>query len=260
MPTADITKADAEARSSTEPYHTMNVFRIRPAIVLFGDSITQQGFGVDGHVGWASLLAARYTRRADVFNRGFSGYNTNHAIDLLPNLFGPLEQVLFCTVFFGANDAALEGESQYVNIEQYAANLETIVTSIRKTIPADFPIILITPPPVDEAAWIEFRQLEKSNRDNVNTRSYGEQVKQIAAKLNCHVVDAWELLDGATEERGKYLSDGLHLNEEGNRRLYDGLMQLLEKEYPHLAPMEDGDGKYGTCGIPLEEKLWTEMC
>ncbi len=81
----------------------------RPAIILFGDSITQQGFSS----GWVSLLSNAYTRRADVFNRGFSGYNTRHAVDLLPTVFGKEmnPNTLFVTVFFGANDASLPGES-----------------------------------------------------------------------------------------------------------------------------------------------------
>jgi lysophospholipase L1-like esterase len=121
----------------------MVAVRIRPAIVLFGDSITQQGFGHEGRVGWASLLAADYSRRADVLNRGFSGYNTEMAVDLLPSIFGspapPLKNnnnddkngILFCTVFFGANDAALKGERQHVPIQDYANNLATIVDTIR---------------------------------------------------------------------------------------------------------------------------------
>lgn len=112
--------------------------RIRPAIILFGDSITQQGFGYgERGVGWASLLARDYSRRADIFNRGYSGYNTRMAVEeLLPNneVFGtpPGDNgVLFCTVFFGANDAALPGERQHVPIEEYGSNLAKIVTTIR---------------------------------------------------------------------------------------------------------------------------------
>ena len=121
--------------SNQHPTHHGSV-RIRPAIVLFGDSITQQGFGVDGKVGWASLLASDYSRRADVLNRGFSGYNTKMAIDLLPSIFPGASDdkengILFCTIFFGANDAALPGERQHVPIDDYAKNLGTIISSIR---------------------------------------------------------------------------------------------------------------------------------
>lgn len=119
--------------------------RIRPAIVLFGDSITQQGFGWTGAAaGWASLLARDYSRRADVLNRGFSGYSTRMALDLLPGIFPGAGagaggrapdvtrgEVLFATVFFGANDAALPGERQHVPPEEYARNLRLIVEHVR---------------------------------------------------------------------------------------------------------------------------------
>jgi lysophospholipase L1-like esterase len=261
-------------------------FRLRPVVALFGDSITQQGFGVNGNIGWASLVAAAYTRRADVLNRGFSGYNTNHALELLPRVFGPLEQssslssssssssdgsdsssgMLFCTVFFGANDAALpeENKGQHVPLETFGENLGTIISRIRDRCQngnssSSFPIILFTPPPVDEDLWASFREIEKSDRTNQVARQYGDKVKQVAAEFGCHVVDTWEVLSGSTNDRGKYLSDGLHLNDSGNRLVYQAFMELLQEKYPHLSPMEDGEGKWGTTGIPVEEKLWQEL-
>ncbi len=112
------------------------LLKSQPIILLFGDSITQQGFGWEGGVGWASLLAADYSRRADVWNRGFSGYNTRHALALIEDddIFGtlpPQANVLFCTVFFGANDAAIPGERQHVPMVEYRENLQQIVTGIR---------------------------------------------------------------------------------------------------------------------------------
>ena len=74
-------------------------------IVLFGDSITQQAFGSHG---FGTSLAERYQRRADVLNRGYSGYNTSWALELLPRLRDtPGVETRLVTVFFGANDASL---------------------------------------------------------------------------------------------------------------------------------------------------------
>jgi lysophospholipase L1-like esterase len=266
---------------------TVAPFRMRPVVALFGDSITQQGFGVNGNVGWAALLAAAYTRRADVLNRGFSGYNTNHALELLPRVFGPaLEQgvssssttdesdsssgMLFCTVFFGANDAALLEEGQHVPLETFGENLGKIISRIRARCQngssttnssTSFPIILFTPPPLHEGMWAAFKESETSDRTNARAREYGNKVKQVGAELDCHVVDTWDVLSGGANESefGKYLSDGLHLNESGNRLVYQAFMELLQKKYPHLAPMEDGEGKWGKAGIPVEEKLWQEL-
>jgi hypothetical protein len=43
----------------------------KPMFVLIGDSITEYGF--EAPHGWALQLASRYSRRADVINRGFGG-------------------------------------------------------------------------------------------------------------------------------------------------------------------------------------------
>jgi lysophospholipase L1-like esterase len=80
---------------------------MRPQFVTFGDSITQRGFSA----GWTSLLADAYQRRADVINRGYSGYNSRWALQLLDHVFpqptAALPPPRLATVFFGANDAAL---------------------------------------------------------------------------------------------------------------------------------------------------------
>jgi lysophospholipase L1-like esterase len=115
------------------------IIRARPSIILFGDSITQQGFrgsSASTSLGWVSLLSNAYTRRADLLNRGYSGYNTRHVLDILPAVFGECGQdnVLMVTVFFGANDASLfrNGENcQHVPIDEYEDNLRKIVTTIR---------------------------------------------------------------------------------------------------------------------------------
>lgn len=135
---------------------TTKMITSRPAIILFGDSITQQGFAsTSNSLGWVGLLSNAYARRADVLNRGFSGYNTRHAVNLLPKVFGQdmdPNNTLFVTVFFGANDASLPGErehNQHVPIEEYEDNLRLIVQDIGSKL-KETPIILITPPPLDE--------------------------------------------------------------------------------------------------------------
>ena len=57
-------------------HHERDLFS-RPQIILFGDSITQHGWGSHG---WATELSTTYVRKADVYNRGFSGYNSAVAL------------------------------------------------------------------------------------------------------------------------------------------------------------------------------------
>lgn len=256
--------------------------RIRPSILLFGDSITQQGFGWTGtSAGWASLLARDYARRADVLNRGFSGYNTKMALEALPSIVNQdftAHEILFATVFFGANDAALRGELQHVPAEEYGQNLASIVEKMRSNSATEnaesenctsdvLPIILFTPPPVDVDAWYAERgepkdEGRRNDRANENAKLYRDIAINVGKRMNCSVLDVFDLLGGnsSAEEYGKHLRDGLHLSESGNVLVYEGLIELLRKDYPHLFPMVDGQGKYGETGIPLDGNLWRELC
>jgi lysophospholipase L1-like esterase len=123
--------------------------------------------------------------------------------------------------------------------------------SSARTNKPDLTIILMTPPPFDAPAWDENKPLpESGSRSNDAAREYGERVKLVGKNHNCHVLDVFELLGGNGNDYGQYLSDGLHLNGSGNTKLYEGLMELIQRELPHLAPEE----------IPMEEKLWTDLC
>lgn len=247
-------------------------------MVLFGDSITQQGFGVgDAAPGWAGLLAAAYARRADVLNRGFSGYNTRIAVDLLPSVFGAgagdvashVGRPLFVTVFFGANDAARPSATppcQHVPLDEFEGNLREMVREIGGRFGEGRPpIILIAPPPLAKAQWDEycmenFGQLGLRTKEA--TKRYGDRVKSVAKELSCSVVDTFSLLggNGAEDVYAKHLKDGLHLNASGNNLLFRGLMDVLKRDFPQLVPMEEGEGKHGDTGIPLEGALWQDLC
>ncbi|KAF9671578.1 hypothetical protein SADUNF_Sadunf12G0062000 [Salix dunnii] len=107
---------------------------MRPQIVLFGDSITEQSLRSDG---WGSSLANTYSRKADVLVRGYGGYNTRWALFLLTHIF-PLDSTkppAAATIFFGANDAALLGrnsERQHVPVEEYKENLKKMVLHLKE--------------------------------------------------------------------------------------------------------------------------------
>jgi len=82
----------------------------RAKILLFGDSITQQSFSAND-CGWGACISDRYQRRADVLNRGFSGYNSGWFLKFAATDEGKAdlfehEGVRLVTIFFGANDAS----------------------------------------------------------------------------------------------------------------------------------------------------------
>ena len=108
---------------------------------------------------------------------------------------------------------------------------------IRSRTDDNFPIVLLTPPPVDTNKWDRHnKKLERdpSYRANAVAKRYGDCVKQVALQYDCFVVDVFALLGGCEEDDEEekhyapHLSDGLHLSSSGNQLVYDGLYQLLQ--------------------------------
>ena len=154
----------------------------RPSIVLFGDSITQNSFAEDG---FGARLAHRYSRRADVINRGLSGYTTRFARHAVPHL--PLSTTTLLTViFFGANDAVLaDADSHHhVPLDEYEEHLVAMIHDVRMRTSGR--IILVAPPPVHHAMRLEWQKLRYGvkatgrlqRRDEV-TGMYAERVRSV---------------------------------------------------------------------------------
>ncbi|XP_031372537.1 GDSL esterase/lipase At5g62930-like [Punica granatum] len=199
---------------------------MRPQIVLFGDSITEQSFRSGG---WGASLTDTYSRKADVVVRGYGGYNTRWALFLLHHIF-PLDSSkppVATTVFFGANDAALLGRSserQHVPIEEYKDNLRKIACHLKECNPTML-IALITPPPVDE------ERRKNSARTNEATGTYAKGCIEVAKELGLFSVDLWSKMQETEGWQKKYLSDGLHLTPEGNRVVYKEVISLFSEAW-----------------------------
>lgn len=219
----------------------------RPKLLLFGDSLTQRGFEGPGQ-GWAAGLAHTYGRRADVVNRGFSGYTSKWCALMLPTLFpadDPAWEVpLLAVVFLGANDAALPTREQHVTVHEYQQYLRCIVAYLRNRRRLDgkrTQILLLTPPPVDEDRW-EAHCLARGrelDRKNEVTRLYAQACLGVGKTMDVPVVDVWKLLGGADlTEVAPNLGDGLHLSPQGNLLVCEAVLRAIEEYYPDLVPSQ----------------------
>ena len=214
-----------------------------PQLILFGDSITQKS-----DLSFAGPLQQHYARKADVVNRGFNGYTSKLALDILPKFFPTTQQadVRIMTVFFGANDACLPGSAQHVPINEYAACIRCILQHdlVRKQ---GTKLVLIIPAPVDEY------QLSNNQRTATNTKAYADVCRQVGQELRLPMVDLWSLFmkkagwDGESElvgsrkcERSKVLGDllldGLHFTAKAYSILLRELMNVIHEELPGQKP------------------------
>ncbi|XP_053489485.1 isoamyl acetate-hydrolyzing esterase 1 homolog isoform X2 [Ictalurus furcatus] len=210
-----------------------------PRVVLFGDSITQFSFQEKG---WGSDLANKLARKCDVVNRGLSGYNTRWAKLVLPRVIpnhgASHRSIAAVTVFFGANDSALEDKNpqQHVPREEYSENLKDIVKYLASAgVPKD-KVIFISPPPIQEELWEKECILKgcSLNRLNSVAGQYAQVCVQTAKQCGVDVIDLWSLMQKDGEDFSVYLSDGLHLSEKGNRFVAEHVWSLLESKVADL--------------------------
>ena len=216
-------------------------------ILLLGDSITQQGYATNG---WVSQLADAYIRRADVINRGLSGYNSRWLLRLLQNpssasqLLDVSRPPLFVVVFLGANDSVRSDLVQHVPVDEFESNLKKIVDLVRAALSPICGVFVITPPPIDEEKYLAFVVSNRcpteteSSRKLSRTKLYRDAVLRVAAATQSSAVDAFSrFLEGASVEDpyrpsppwSRLLTDGLHLSEEGNSLLFTFLWEELHR-------------------------------
>jgi lysophospholipase L1-like esterase len=221
--------------------------KLRPVLLLAGDSLTEKGTNPKSN-GWVTLLQHDYTRSANVVPRGLSGYNTRwylkYAMPVIRSeiVSGTYTPALI-TVWLGANDAALPDGSnseQHVPIDVYRQNLIKIVREFEALAP-DARILLITPPHVDDMT--RHRRAKKNkgdkqglvDRTNAMAEKYARACVETAHKLGLPVVDLYSYFSEMPRwRRNNLLEDGLHLNTRGNKLMYDKLMDKIKDAFPDV--------------------------
>ncbi|KAI0430456.1 SGNH hydrolase-type esterase domain-containing protein [Xylaria sp. FL1042] len=229
-------------------------------IVLFGDSLFQLSSEINNGFSFQGALQHLCMRGLDVINRGFSGYNTKNALELLPQIFLPPSpanpRIEYLLVLLGANDACLTTPTttQGVPLGQYKENLIKIIT--HEHIKAHDPkILLVTPPPLDEMQSF-VTDVQKGHKEPTRkaavSAQYSETVRQVATEVpGIVLVDLQKaLMEKAISMTPDYdpsgpplgyvkrgaleqlLPDGLHMSGEAYKVLFDIVK-------PHISLPED---------------------
>ena len=182
---------------------------------------------------------------------------------LLP-LGGPSQPRLL-TIKFGANDAADStlNPGQHVPLAEYESNLRAMVEHTTSACPG-VQIVLITPPPVDEAGilanslakgWL--KEGEPIDRTVAGVRPYAEAARRVGSSLSLPVVDLWEGPNAIGSDPADFV-DGLHLAESGNKTLLMALQRVINTHFsaagkaPLLLPCGEEQG-----GMPMHFPHWS---
>lgn len=221
---------------------------MRPRILCVGDSLTERADALDasaGGPGWSALLRARYGGRGEVLTRGASGYNSRWGLSVLPRVLHSLEPacVRVALVWYGANDAVAAGGPQHVPLDEYRYNLTKLANFVyafkggaERAVP-----VLVTPPAVcDAMRWRETGGEPK--RSAARMKEYADACVEVACGLKVPFVDVHSEMmakaegDAGEKGVGRFLSDGLHLNAEGNALVERLVVEVLESHFKKWAP------------------------
>ncbi len=220
----------------------------RAKILLFGDSITQQSFSAT-HCGWGACLADHFQRKADVLNRGFSGYNSDWFLRFAKtdegnvDLFGH-NNVRLVTILLGANDACDPSLNKrlHVPLDDYKSNIRAIVSLVVSNFGNDVNILLISPPPVCEEKRLQFQKerygVKATGKSEVSLElsgKYSKCLNDAASELGLPVLDIWgkmQYTSSGEKRQGwqQFLNDdGVHLSSSGNKFVGESLIELIDQ-------------------------------
>ncbi|XP_068644344.1 GDSL esterase/lipase WDL1-like [Aristolochia californica] len=230
----------------------------RPLFVLFGSSIVQFSFSNDG---WGAILADVYARKADILLRGYSGWNSRRALQVIDQVF-PKDAAIqpsLVIVYFGGNDsmgAHSSGLGPHVPLHEFVENMRRI-TSYITSLSVKTRVIILTCPPVNEALLCQSQSSIFSDlgRTNEACQKYAEALMDLCEE-NIKVVDIFTAIQKKNDWSTTCFTDGIHLSSEGSRIVAEEVLETLkEAEWEpslHWKSMRTefgGDSSYDAVGI-----------
>ncbi|KAL5203806.1 hypothetical protein ABZP36_008677 [Zizania latifolia] len=204
----------------------------RPLFVLFGSSIVQFSFS---NGGWGAALADIYARKADILLRGYIGWNSRRAVQVIDKVFpkdSPVQPSLVI-VYFGGNDSVAahsSGLGPHVPLEEYIDNMRKIAQHL-KSLCDKTRVIFLSCPPLNEETLRKSTSTALSEivRTNETCRLYSEACVSLCKEMGVKVVDLWNAMQKRDDWATACFTDGLHLSEEGSKIVVEEILTILKE-------------------------------
>ncbi|WOL18610.1 GDSL esterase/lipase CPRD49 [Canna indica] len=204
----------------------------RPVIVLFGSSIVQFSYS---NGGWGAILADVYARKADIIIRGYLGWNSRRALQVLDEVFpkDAAVQPSLVIAYFGGNDsmgAHPSGLGPHVPLPEYIENMRKIATHL-KSLSEKTRIIFLSCPPVNEEIFQQSQSSAVSTliRTNENCRRYSEACIELCKELDVKVVDLYTAIQKRNNWATACFTDGIHFSSEGSKIVAEEILKVIKE-------------------------------
>ncbi|XP_057984254.1 GDSL esterase/lipase WDL1-like isoform X2 [Malania oleifera] len=203
----------------------------RPQFVLFGSSIVQFSYSNEG---WGATLADIYARKADILLRGYAGWNSRRALEVLDQVFpkDAAVQPSLVIVYFGGNDSMKphpSGLGPHVPLPEYIENMRKIALHL-KSLSEKTRIIFLSTPPVNEAQIRKFwGQFNDMGRTNEACQRYSEACIVLCQEMGVKAVDLCTEFQKRDGWLTSCFTDGIHLSSEGSKIVVEEILKVLKE-------------------------------
>jgi lysophospholipase L1-like esterase len=189
-------------------------------IILIGDSLTDWSFGENG---WGKKMQDWYGEKVSIINEGYAGYTSKMIKEIINNIVPKNDnEILLCSILLGTNDCF--NREIHVSFQDYKINMLYIIDYIHSIHPKT-EILLITPPlsgfQIKITDYVDALYQIKTERDFINIVDVINPNPSHSCPINIVLSD---------------LSDGLHLNDSGNDKLFKNVQNAIFYHYNHYIP------------------------
>lgn len=159
-----------------------------------------------------------------IYNRGVGGFLSGELLEVIDVCAVDLKpSKVFINI--GTNDLSWSS----ISVGQLMENYDKIITAIEKGVPGVVIYLMAYYPVNYEAASEEMKECLKI-RTNEKITAASAEVKKLAEKHGQRYIDINEKLkDGQGRLKAEYTIEGLHINEEGYRSVYDDIMRYVKE-------------------------------
>ncbi|ODV60024.1 SGNH hydrolase, partial [Ascoidea rubescens DSM 1968] len=188
------------------------------------------------HFTFGSALAHVYTRKLDIVQRGFGGYNTSHISLLLESLLNNdefVKNLKLIIISGGTNDASTQ-DNAYLSLKDVRSNFVKMIKLIKEK---NINLIIIGSPVYFPEIFSKmcYEDVQKGyNLDNDLVLQYHNQARELCEQNDIPFLDLRSIM--IDNYNSTLTSDGLHLSGYGQYLLYKEMMRLIKQHFPQLYP------------------------
>ncbi|XP_048430592.1 GDSL esterase/lipase CPRD49 isoform X2 [Pyrus x bretschneideri] len=172
---------------------------------------------------------------ADVLLRGYAGWNSRRALQVLEQVFpkDATTQPSLVIVYFGGNDSMHphpSGLGAHVPLNEYVENMRKIAKHL-KSLSEKTRVIFLTAPPVNEEQIREnlSDQTSPQKRTNESCKIYSDACLEVCQEFDVKGVDLWTSIQKIKDWSTTCFRDGIHFSSEGSKIVAEEILKVLRE-------------------------------